>query len=202
MELRRLYLILKIFLVFIVVLITEYLCSGIYFRLVRESDFIRADWICGISAPLLCLSIFWKSFKSALKEGIPPVVVALFFLFFTALLGFFIRYSLQLANGLLDGSVPEKRVITVVSKKISPFGGRIKDGVNPAAYMIYFQDWENSDEGDELLTSHDFYYSVDDGSMLELIVRRGFFRWAWVQDFQVVTPPRLNRPKSAGQMGI
>jgi hypothetical protein len=195
MEVSRLYLILKIFWGFIVVLIVEYFCCGIYFRLVRESDFVRVDWICALSALALCYWIVRKLIRSALKEGIPIWVVAAFFLFLSALLGCFLRYSLQLANGLLDFSDPETRVIVITDKKISPFGGSIKEGVNPVAHMVYFRDWDNGDESCELLTPSAFYYFIDTGSRLELSVRRGFFHLAWVEDYQVVKPTRTDGTK-------
>ena len=196
MEVSRLYLILKIFLGFIVVLIVEYFCCGMYFRLVRESDFVRADWICALSALVLCYWIVRKLIHSALKEGIPFWVIAAFFLFLSALLGCFLRYSLQLANGLLDFSESETHVIVIADKKISAFGGSIKEGVNPVAHMVYFRDWENNDENCELLVPSVFYYFVDNGSSLEMTFRRGLFHLAWVENFQVYKPPRLTGNKA------
>lgn len=197
MELSRLYLIFKIFLCFIAVLIVEYLGCGIYFRFVRNSDFFRVDWICGLSAAGLCFLIFRGFIKSAREERIPLIVIALFFLFFSALLGCFLRFSLQLVNGWFDVSDPETHVVVVTAQKISPFGGSIKDGINPLAYMVYFHDWDDSLENCEMRVTHDFYYAIDPGTGLELAVRKGFFHWPWVEDYRVYTPPRLNRPQTS-----
>ncbi len=191
MKTSRVYLIFKIFIVFIAVLIAEYFFCGIYFRLVKHSNFLWVDLICGLSAISLCYLIFKRLIKSALKEKIPFLAVAAFFLFFCVLLGFFLRFSLQLANGLLDTSEPETRVVYVVDKKISSFGGSIKDGPNPMAHLIYFHDWDNSDKNCELLISPVFYYNVGLGTRLAITLRRGFFHLPWVEDCQLVNP-RLN----------
>jgi len=193
MELSRLYLLLKIFLLFIVLLIAEYFGCGIYFRFVRSSDISNADWICGLSAAGLCLLAFWKLIRSALKERIPLIVITLFFLLFSALLGCFLRFSYQLVDGFLDTSDPETHIVAVTSQKISPFGGSIKDGINPVAYMVYFHDWDDSLESCELRVPHDLYYQIDPGTGLELSVRTGFFHCPWVEYYQVYTPPRSNR---------
>jgi hypothetical protein len=191
MQISRFYLLLKLFALFIALVIGEYLGCSAYFRFVRHSDFLRVDWICVISAIVLCYLIFRNLIKIALKEQIPFPVVVLFFLFFSCLLGCFLRFSLQLANGLLDFSEPETHLVAVTSKKISSFGGSIKEGINPMAHMIYFHDWENNDENCEMLTPQYFYYSVDDGSLVQLTLRRGLFHWPWVEDYQVVVPHRM-----------
>jgi len=120
------------------------------FPFVRSSDISNADWICGLSAAGLCLLAFWKLIRSALKERIPLIVITLFFLLFSALLGCFLRFSYQLVDGFLDTSDPETHIVAVTSQKISPFGGSIKDGINPVAYMVYFHDWDDSLESCEL----------------------------------------------------
>jgi hypothetical protein len=191
MQISRLKLLLCLLVLFIAVVIGEYLCCGVYYRLVRQSDFPLVDLICGISALILCYFIFRNSIKSALKEQIPLWVVALFFLFFSCLLGCFLRFSLQLANGLLDFSQPEIHLVTVHSKKITSFGGSIKEGINPMAHMIYFHDWDQSGGMCELLTPQDFYYSVDDGSMMQLSLRQGLFHLPWVEDYQGMVPRRM-----------
>ncbi len=191
MQISRFYFLLELFALFIALVIGEYFLCGIYFRLVRHTDFLKVDWFCAIFAILLCYWIFRKLIRSALKEQIPFFVVAFFFLFFSCLLGFFLRFSLQLANGLLDFSDPETRVIVVTDKKISRFGGSIKEGINPMAHMIYFHDWDESGENAELLTPQDFYYSVDNGSLVQLTLRQGLFHFSWVEDYQIMVPRRL-----------
>ncbi len=186
MATNRLFLILKIFLFFIGVLIAEYVGCGIYFRLVRHSDFWKADLICGFSAVGLCYGIFKKLIRSALKEKVPALLVAAFFLLFSFLLGCFLRFSLQLANGLLDGSEPQTRLVVVGSKDISSFGGSFKEGPNPMAHLVYFPDWDNGEGSCELLVPAYFYYMVGPGTRMELTLRQGFFHLAWVEDFQMV----------------
>ncbi len=191
MQIRRFYFFLKLFTLFIALVIGEYLACSACFRWVRQSDFLRADGICVISAITLCYLIFKNLIKDALKEGIPRWVVALFFLFFGALLACFLRFSLQLANGLLDFSQPEIHLVTVNSKMISPFGGSVREGINPMAHMIYFHDWDQSGNMCEMLTPQDFYYSVDDGSMVQLSLRQGLFHLPWVADYQAMVPRRM-----------
>jgi hypothetical protein len=189
MPTSRLYLLLKIFALFVVLLIVEYVCCGIYFRLVRHSDFLIADWICALSAIGLCHLIFRKPIRSALQEKIPVLLIAALFLFFSFLLGCFLRFNLQLANGLLDGSEPQTRVVVVADKEISSFGGSFKEGPNPMAHLIYFRDWNNSNGNCELLVPAYFYYTVGPGTRVELSLRQGFFHWAWVEDFQMGDSP-------------
>ncbi len=191
MQISRLYLFLKLFAVFIALVIGEYFACSAYFRFVRQPDFLKVDWVCGISAIVLCYGIFRNLIKNALKERIPWVVMALFFLFFSGLLACFLRFSVQLANGWLDPSDPETHLVAVTSKKITPFGGSIKEGINPMAHMIYFHDWDQSGETCEMLAPQDFYYSVDDGSMVQLTLRQGLFHLPWVADYQVMVPRRL-----------
>ena len=142
MEISRVYLLLKIFFFFIALLIAEYVACGIYFRWVRDSDFLRMDSICGLAATGLCYLVFKKLIKLVLKEKVPVLLVAAVFLFFCLLSGLLLRFSLQLANGWLDDSEPDSQVVVVVDKKTSPFGGSFKEGPNPLAHLVYFQDWE------------------------------------------------------------
>lgn len=107
MQISRFYFLLKLFSLFVALVIAEYLACSACFRFVRQSDFLTVDWICGISSLILCYLIFRNLIKDAFKEQIPFLAVALFFLFFSSLIGFFLRYSLQLANGLLDFSNPK-----------------------------------------------------------------------------------------------
>jgi hypothetical protein len=195
MQISRLYLLLKIFVLFIILLIVEYVCSGIYFRLVRHSDFLIADLICGISATGLCYLIFRKLIRGALQDKIPVLLVGVLFLFFCFLLGCFLRFSLQLANGLLDTSEPQTRVVVVESKEISALGGSFKEGPNPMAHLIYFRDWDNRNGNCELLVPAYFYYTVGPGTRVELSLHQGFFHWAWVEDFQMGDSP-LDRYQS------
>ena len=186
MEVNRFYLFLKIFVAFIVILIVEYPFCGIYFRFVRHIDFFRVDLICVLSAIGLCYLIFRKLIKAALKERIPFLVVIVCFLALCFLLSCFFRFSIQLANGLLDFSDPETRVVYVSDKKISSFGGSFKEGPNPMAHLIYFHDWDNTDEICELLTPPSIYYFTNIGTPVEMTLRQGFFYLPWVEDFRIL----------------
>src|SRR5580692_6885024 len=160
MKTSRLFLFLKIFVFLGALLAVEYVCCGIYFRLVRHSDFLKADLICGSSAVGLCYLIFRRLIRSALKEKIPVLVVAAIFVFFCLFGGCLLRFSLQLANGLLDNSESQTRVVVIASKEISSFGGSFKEGPNPMAHLIYFSDWDNGRGNCELLVPAYFYYTV------------------------------------------
>ncbi len=188
MKLKSVYLIFKIFIVFMAVLIAEYYFCGIYYRLIRRSDFIIVNSACGISGLGLGYLILRKLIRNALEEKLPPPAVWAFFLVFCFLLGFFLRFSVQLANGLLDSSDPESRVVVVMDKKVSSFGGSFKDGPNPMAHLIYFQDWDDSGANCEMLISPVYYYSAGIGTRLVLTVRRGFLHMSWVSDYQLLTP--------------
>jgi hypothetical protein len=187
-EIRRVYLFLKVLLLFLALLAVEYPLCGIYFRLVRQRDAFWLDLGCALAALALCSWLSRKLIRDALKEKVPVYVVAGLFLFFTFLLTGFFRFSFQLANGLLDFSYPEVHRVVVTDKKISIFGGSIREGLNPMAHMIYFKDW-NDGEGDcELLLPPDAYYMVDQGGPLDIAVRPGFFHLTWMQAYQLVQP--------------
>jgi hypothetical protein len=201
MLISRFYTLLKIFCFFVALVIAEYFACSVYFRFIRDSDYFKVDWICALSSLVLCHFIFRKLIRGALREKIPVLVIAGFFLFFTCLLGLFLRFSLQLANGWLDYSEPETRVVIVSDKKISSFGGSIKEGMNPMAHMIYFHDWDDYGQKCGMLTPQDFYYDVDIGTNVELTLRQGFFHWPWVEDYQAVKP-RLNPLQPYSPAGI
>jgi hypothetical protein len=186
MEIRRACLYLKIFVVFILGLASEYPLSGIYFRLVRHSDFLKVDWISAVSAIILCYGVFMELLKASWKEKVLFKFTVSCFLAACFLVSCFFRFSIQLANGLLDFSSPETRIVVVTDKNISVFGGSVKEGPNPEAHLIYFQDWDNPEETCELLTPTAFYYVVSSGSPVGLAVRRGFFHLPWVEDFQLI----------------
>jgi hypothetical protein len=189
MQTRHAVLAFKLFAVFIAVLIAEYILSGIYFRLVKNIDFLVVDLLCGLSAIGLC---YWKSrkaFKFAKEEKIPTLLVASLFIVLCFLVGCFFRFSIQLANGLLDYSDPETHVVSVNGKNVSSFGGSLKDGPNPIARLLYFSDWDNDGWNCELLTPPAFYYTAQVGTRLEVSVRKGFFHLAWIQDYRMLNSP-------------
>ncbi len=191
MTVRRFYLLLFAFVLFLGFLVGEYFCCGVFYRLVRPLDSVELDGLCGLCAPVLCYGIFHGALAAARREKIPVAVIAGFFLFFTFLLGFFLRFSLQLANGALDPSDPENHVVIVTSKKISSWGGSILEGMNPMAHLVYFRDWELEGRDCEMLTPQDFYYAVDVGSRVEVTLRGGLFHWPWMEGCQLLaTPPR------------
>ena len=193
MLLSRFYFLLKIFLLFLFALLGEYFLCSIYFRFIRNVDFVRVDLICAfLGLVSLAFSRFKKIVREGRKENIHWSVILALYLIASALLGFSFRFSVQLANGLLDFSPPESHVIIVEDKKISSFGGSLREGMNPIAHMIYFHDWENSALKCEMLTPlQDFYYAVDPGSRVGLTIRRGLFHLAWVEDYQILNN-RLN----------
>jgi hypothetical protein len=168
-----------------VVLIVEYVFSGIFYRLTRISDFLTVDLISGLSAIALSWWIFRKLIRTAFKEKTLRFAVVGFFLFFYFLSACFLRFSLQLANGLLDWSEPQTIVVVISSKQISSFGGSLREGPGSQAHLIYFHDWKNNRENGELLIPPYLYYTLGLGTPLELKVRQGFFHWAWVEDFKI-----------------
>jgi len=190
-EIRRVYLFLKILAVFILVLAAEYPLCGIYYRLVRQSDMLWLDGACVLAAVLLCYWLSRKLIKDALKEKIPLYVVAGLFLLFAFLLSGFFRFSFQLANGCLDFSAPEVHRIIVTDKKITMFGGSVREGPNPIAHMVYFKDWDDGVGNCELLLPPSAYYVVDQGGPLDIAVRPGFFHLVWMQAYQLVQPQGL-----------
>ncbi len=191
MTIRRFYLLLLSFFLFMGFLVAEYFCCGAYYRLARAADALELDALCALSAPLICYLAFRGALGAARREKIPGAVTAGFFLFFAALLGFFLRFSLQLANGALDPSDPENHVVVVTSKKISSWGGSIQEGMNPMAHLVYFRDWELEGKDCEMLSPQDFFYAVDVGSRVEVTVRQGLFHWPWLEGCQLLTsPPR------------
>ncbi len=191
-EIRQVYLFLKILAVFIVVMVVEYILCGIYFRLVRRNDIFWLDGACALAALVFCYRLSRKLIKDALKEKIPVYIVAGLFLLFAFFTGCFFRFSFQLANGYLDFSDPEIHTVIVTDKKISLFGGSLQEGPNPMAHLVYFHDWDNGDENCELLLPPSVYYVVDRGVPLEIAVRPGFFHAPWVQAFQTVHSPLLD----------
>jgi hypothetical protein len=200
MRIRHFYLALLAFFLFFGLVLAEYFLCGVYFRLIRPSDSLRLDAACLLGSPLLCYWAFHRLLKKALQERIPHGVITVFFLICTALLGFFLRFTVQLANGGLDPSGPEEHLVIITDKRISSFGGSIQEGLNPMAHLVYFHDnWEPGDEKCALWTPDDFYFSVDVGGILQLSVRRGLLRMPWVEDFQALDTRIL--PRAEGGWG-
>lgn len=194
-EIGRATLFLKLFCALILLVVVEYFLCGIYYRPVRQSDLLWLDLGCSLAAVALCYWVSRKLMRDALKERIPFYVVAVLFLIFTFLVGGFFRFSAQLANGLLDFNDPEVHRITVTEKKVSVFGGSLREGPNPMAHMVYFKDWDNGTGKCEILLPPAAYYLVDPTGPLDIAVRPGLFHMAWLQAFQLVQP---QIPEGAG----
>lgn len=186
MDTKRASILFKLFALFIFALVAEYVFCGIYYRLVRHLDFLIVDSASAVVGIGLCYWITGKLIKTALKEQVPRWLVALVFVILWFLMSCFLRFSVQLANGLLDFSQPETQIVTLTDKKISALGGSFKEGPSPMAHLVYFGDWNNPGSTCELLVSPAIYYTAGPGTRLELSVRKGFFRLAWLDDFQIV----------------
>lgn len=186
MDTKRASFLFKLFAFFIFTLVAEYVFCGIDYRLVRHSDFLTVDLISAIAGIGLCYWFSRKLIKTALKEQVPRWLVASVFLILWFLLSFFLRFSIQLANGLLDFSQPVTQIVTVTDKKISALGGSFKEGPSPMAHLVYFGDWDNGGGACELLVPPSIYYTAGPGTRVEISVRRGFLRLAWLDDFQIV----------------
>ena len=186
MEIRKAYFYFKILVVFILALVIEFPLTGVYYRLVRERDFLTVDIISASTSIVLFYWLFRKLLQTAWKEHI--LFKTLLACFFTlGVLGTcFFRFTIQLVNGFLDGSVPETRIVVVTGKDTSVFGGSFKEGPSPLAHFIYFQDWDNPAGSCELLVPPPVYYFAGPGNPVELAIRHGFFHLPWVEDFQLL----------------
>jgi hypothetical protein len=173
-------------LLFIVLLVGEFLYCSANFRFIRSSDLWIADLICAILALGLCYVAFKKVIKLALQEKVPMAIIVVLFLILSCLLGWFLRFNLQIANGLLDPSEPETIRVIIARKETSVLGGSIKDGMNPMAYYIDFPDWDSKDKNCQLLVPYPFYFSVGEGSTVELLIRKGLFNIAWIEAYQAL----------------
>ncbi len=189
MQTSRAYLYFKLFVLFIAVLVAEYVLCGIFYRLVSHTDFWWVDLISGALSLGLCYQLFKNLIKEALKEKIPSAIVWTVFLVFWFLLTCFFRFSVQLVNGLLDFSPSQAQTIVVTDKKISALGGSFKEGPSPMAHLIYFMNWDNDKDTCELLVTPALYYTLGPGSKLELSVRQGFLHMPWVEDYQLPSSP-------------
>jgi hypothetical protein len=171
---------------FIILLVGEFLYCSANFRFVRSSDLWITDLICAVLGLVFCYAAFKKVIKLALQEKVPAVIIVISFLILSCLLGWFLRFNLQIANGLFDGSEPETIKVIITHKETSVLGGSIKDGVNPMAYYLDFPDWDNKDKNCQLLVPYPFYFSVGEGSTVELLVRKGLFNIAWIEAYQAL----------------
>lgn len=185
METKTAYLYLKMFSVFIAVLIMEYVLSGIYFRLIRHSDIYLVNSLCAAATLYLTYRLLKKTIREALKEKIPLALAAACFLVFWFLTACFFRFSVQLVNGLFDFSNPEARVVLVTGKGTSALGGSFQEGPNPLAHLLFFQDWDHPRWSCELLVPPPIYYTASPGLPIEITVRRGLFGLPWVEDYDL-----------------
>jgi hypothetical protein len=172
----------------ILLLVGEYIYCSMNFRFVRNVDLWGTDLISGLLSISLCYFSLKKSMKQALKEEIPLYAVLAVFFTLSFSLCCFLRLNLQIANGLLDNSIPEAKIVMVAHKESSAFGGDIKEGLSSIAYFIYFSDWDDKNKNCELLVPFTFYYSVGPGISVELAVQKGFFHIPWIEDYRVIYP--------------
>jgi len=112
--------------------------------------------------------------------------VAASYLLFAFLTACFFRFSVQLANGLLDASDPDTRVVLVTGQKISLLGGSLKESLNPLAHLVYFQGWDGGDETYEVLVPPAVYYFAGPGTRIAVTLRKGFLHLPWVEDCQLL----------------
>jgi hypothetical protein len=173
---------------FILLLAGEYLYCSMNFRFIRTWDLWGSDLICGFLSIVFSYGLFKKLIKEALKEKIPSWVILAFFLLLSFLFGCFLRFNLQIVNGLLDGSGSETKLVYITHKETSAFGGSIKNGLNAIAYYVYFADWDDKDKICELLVSPADYYFVGSGTKVELAMRMGFLHIPWIEEYRIVSP--------------
>jgi hypothetical protein len=176
----------KIFVLFIFILVAEYVLSGMYFRLVRHSDFILVNMLSVVAGIGVGYWLLRKLIPLALKEQVPRWVIAVVLSVFCFLLVCFFRFSIQLTNGALDFAPAETQIVTLTGKNISALGGSFRDGPSPMAHLVYFGDWNNEGGTCELLITPAIYYTAGPGSRMEISVRKGLFNIPWVDDFQIV----------------
>ena len=186
MTVKKFGLIFISFILFILLLVAEYLYCSVCFRFIRTWDLWATDLICMLLSVLFCYWFFRKLIKEALREKIHITIVLACFLIFIFLFGCFLRLTLQIANGLFDSSDPETKTVVVSSRDSSVFGASIKDGLNSMAYFVYFPDWDNKDKNCELLIPYSIYFEVGYGTNMELSVRKGVFGLLWVEDYRVM----------------
>jgi hypothetical protein len=172
--------------VFILVLVAEYLFCSSEYRFIRIRDLLATNLISLFLAISLCYLFFRKLMKEALTEKIHLSLVLTFFWVLSFLLGCFFRLTFQIGNGLFDGSYPETKIVVVASRNSSIFGASIKDGLNAMAYYIDFPDWDNMEKSCELLIPYSIYFEVGSGTNMELSVKSGFFGLPWVEDYRVM----------------
>lgn len=171
---------------FILVIVAEYLFCSANYRLIRTWDLWAADLICLLLSIGLCYWFFRDLIKEALAEKIHLSIVLILFLVLSFLLGCFFRLTLQIANGLFDGSEPETKMVVVSSRDSSVFGASINDGLDSMAYYVFFPDWDDKSKNCELLIPYSIYFEVGYGTNVDLSVKNGLFGLPWVEDYRVM----------------
>jgi hypothetical protein len=171
---------------FLISLVAEYLFCSANYRFIRTWDLWITDLICQLLAVGFCYWIFRRLMKEALKEKVHLSIVLTLFMVLSFLLGCFFRLTLQITNGLFDGSDPETKMVVVASRDSSVFGASIKDGLNAMAYYIRFPDWDDKNKNCELLIPYSVYFEVGSGTNVELSVRKGFLGLSWVEDYRIM----------------
>ncbi len=174
------------FILFILLLVAEYLFCSANYRFIRTWDIWASHLICLFLATGLCYWFFRRLIKEALAEKIHLSIVLILFLILSFLLSCFFRLTLQITNGLFDNSDPETKMVVVASRDGSVFGASIQDGLNAMAYFIRFPDWDDKNKSCELLIPYSIYFEVGYGTNVELSVRRGLFGLPWVEDYRVM----------------
>jgi hypothetical protein len=171
---------------FILVLVAEYLFCSANYRFIRIWDLWTTTLTCLFLSIGLCYWFFSNLMKEAIIEKIHLSIVLTLFLVLSFLLGCFFRLTLQIANGLFDGSDPETKMAVVSSRDSSIFGANIKDGLNSMAYYVFFPDWDDKTKNCELLIPYSIYFEVGYGTNMELSVKKGLFGLPWVEDYRVM----------------
>jgi len=171
---------------FILLLVAEYLFCTSNYRFIRTWDLWAADLVCLLLAAGLCYWFSRRLMKEALAEKIHLSIVLTLFLVLSFLLGCFFRLTLQIANGLFDDSDSETKMVVVSSRNSSVFGASIKDGLNAMAYFIHFPDWDDTNKSCELSIPYSIYFEVGYGTNVELSVKEGLFGLPWVEDYRIM----------------
>jgi hypothetical protein len=171
---------------FVMLLVAEYLFCSVNYRFIRMGDLWTTDLICQLLAAGFCYWVFGRLMKEAFKEKIHLGIVLTLFLILSSLLGCFFRLTLQIANGVFDTSNPETKMVVVSSRDSSVFGASIEEGLNSIAYYVHFSDWDDKDKSCELLIPYSFYFEVGLGTNVELSLKKGLFGFPWVEDYRIM----------------
>jgi hypothetical protein len=186
MTVKKFGLILIGFILFILLIVGEYLYCSVDFRFIRTGDLWTTDLICIILSALFCCWFLRKLVREALQEKIHLAIVLSFLVVLSFLFGCFLRLNLQIANGLFDNSDPETKMVIVASRDSSIWGASIRDGLNATAYYIHFSDWDGKNKNCELLIPYSIYFEVGAGTNVELSIKKGLLGLEWVENYRIM----------------